>query len=181
MSELEDAWAGALAEAEARARAAGRKDISEYLALRSANDAIRKVAANWLFATFETLTDEANLAAAGIQISRDDEHRFKVGRATMTGRRLSLGKGVRQLIVEAGWPRTPRDGFLRGGGLARANIKHLGIKSASEQLQLVIDHEGPPRWIRQRSVEPDPEIHETDIRNHISILLDDSRTDASHS
>jgi hypothetical protein len=181
VSELEDAWAGALAEAEARARAAGRKDISEYLKLRSANDAIRKVAANWLFQTFETLTDEANLAGAGIHMSRDDEHRFKVGSASMTGRSLNLSKGVRQVIVEAGWPRTPRDGFLRGGGLARANIKHRGIRSASEQLRLVIEADGPPRWIRQRSSEPHPEIHEADIRTHISILLDDSRTDAGHS
>jgi hypothetical protein len=181
VSELEEAWAVAIAEAEARARAAGRKDISEYLALRSANDVIRKIASDWLFTAFEIVADEANLKAAGIQISRDDEHRFKVGPATMTGRRLSLGKGVRLLVVEAGWPRTPRDGFIRGGGLACANIKHRGIRSASEQLRLVIGPGGPPRWILQKGPEPHPEIHEANIRDHIAILLDDSRTDSKHS
>jgi hypothetical protein len=181
VSELEDAWASGLAEAEARARAAGRKDISKYLALRSANDVIRKIAANWLFATFEAIVDEANLHGANIQISRNDAHQFKAGAATMTGRRLSLGKGVRLLTIEAGWPRTPGDGFIRGGGLARANIKHRGIKSANEQLRLVMGPGAPPRWIVQKGREPHLEIHEANIRSHISLLLDDSRTESKHS
>jgi hypothetical protein len=41
LSELDEAWTIALAEAEARARAAGRADISDYLALRGSNDLIR--------------------------------------------------------------------------------------------------------------------------------------------
>lgn len=176
MSELDEAWALALIEAEARARATGRKDISEYLALRGANDLIRKIGSDWLLAMFEKVAAEANRANAGIRIAKEDEHRFKVGTATMVGRRLSLGRGVRVLLVETGWPREPRDGFIRGGGLACANIKHLGIRSESEALRLVLNSSGAPGWIARGGKRgASSEIHEAEVRNHIAILLDDSR------
>lgn len=182
MSELDEAWALALAEAEARARAAGRKDISKYLALRSANDLTRKIGSDWLLTTFEKVAGEANRAGAGIHIAREDEHRFKVGTAGMAGRRLSLGKGVRGLLVETGWPRTPRDGFIRGGGLACANIRHLGIKSENEDLRLVLSSSGTPSWISRGDKRgTGSEIHEADIRYHFAILLDDSRTESKPS
>ncbi len=182
MSELDEAWALGLAKAEARARAAGRKDISEYLALRSANDLIRKIGSDWLLTMFEKVAAEANGADAGINISREDQHRFKVGAAGMVGSRLSLARGVRMLFVETGWPRTPRDGFIRGGGLACANIKHLGIKSESEELRLVINPGGTPGWIARGGKRGNrPEIHEADVRNHIAILLDDSRVQSRRS
>lgn len=175
MSELDEAWALALAEAEARARAAGRKDISEYLALRSANDLIRKIASEWLLTLFETVAAEANRAGAAIQIVTKDGHRFKVGHASMVGKSLQLGSRVRTLLVEVGWPRTPSDGFIRGGGLACGNIKHVGIKSASEELLLTLSPSGTPRWIPQGQRGPSSEIHEANVRNHIAILLDDAR------
>lgn len=175
VSELDEAWVLALAEAERRARAAGRTDISNYLALRTSNDLLRKTGRDWLQAMFASVAGEANRAGAGIQISKEDGHRFKVGNFTMIGSRVSLAKGVRMLLVEVGWPRTPRDGFIRGGGLACANIKHLGIKSASEQLRLVLDSRGVPRWnVQGHRAEPH-EIHEANIRAHIAILLNDSR------
>jgi hypothetical protein len=171
ISELDEAWALALAEAEQRARSAGRTDISTYLALRSSNDLLRKTGRDWLRAIFTSVAGEANRAGAGIQISSEEGHRFKVGNATMVGSRLSLANGVRILFVEVGWPRTPSDGFIRGGGLACANIKHLGLKSASEELRLVVDPSGVPRWkVQSHSSEPH-EIHEPSIREHIAILL----------
>jgi hypothetical protein len=175
VSELDEAWALALAEAQARARGAGRKDISEYLALRTANDLIRKVSSDWLLTTFEIAAGEANRAGASIQISRGDAHRFSVGNASMVGRRLQLENGVRVLLVEVGWPRTPRDGFIRGGGLACANIKHAGIKSASEELRLVPGSSGQPRWVARGKRAESREMHEENVRNHISILLNDPR------
>ena len=179
VSELDEAWALALAEAEKRARVAGRTDISTYLALRTSNDLLRKTGRDWLQTMFATLAGEANRAGAGIQVSRQDGHRFKVGNAIMVGSRLSLVKGVRLLSVEVGWPRTPLDGFIRGGGLACANIKHLGMKSASEQLRLVVDPSGVPRWnVQGHRAEPH-EIHEANIRDHIALLLNDSRTNHS--
>jgi hypothetical protein len=178
MSELDEAWALALAEAEANARAAGRKDITAYLALRKANDLSRKIGSDWLLTVFETMAGEANRHGASIQISREDKHRFKVGSATMVGRRLSLQSGVRMLSIEVGWPRTPRDGFIRGGGLACGGINHLGMKSASEQLRLVLNAKGVPGWLGQGKR---AEVHEADIKHHISVLLNDSRKHSTRS
>jgi hypothetical protein len=181
VSELDEAWANALAEAEHRARALGRTDIATYLALRTSNDLLRKTASHWLQTMFVTIAGEANRNGAGIQVSREDGHRFKVGNATMVGSRLSLTKGVRLLFVEVGWPRTPADGFIRGGGLAWANIKHRGIKSATEQLRLIVDPSGVPRWNVQSHRREPYEIREADIRDHVTILLDDSRNKSRHS
>ncbi len=84
--------------------------------------------------------------ARSIQITKDEKHRFQDGNATMVGRLLTLSFGVRQLLIEAGWPRVPRDGVVRGGGLARANIRHFGIKAANESL-LLVTSKGVPRWV----------------------------------
>ena len=181
VSELDEAWALALAEAEKSARAAGRTDISSYLALRTSNDLLRKTGRDWLQEMFTSVAGEANRAGAGIQISKDDGHRFKVGNATMVGSRLSLANGVRGLLVEVGWPRTPSDGFIRGGGLACAHIKHVGIKSAGEQLRLVLGSSGVPRWNGQGPRAEPHEIHESNIRKHIAILLSDSPNQPQHS
>ena len=175
MSELNEAWALGLAEAEARARAMGRTDIADYLALRSSNDLIRKVASEWLLTLFVSAAGEANRTNAAIQISTDDAHRFKVGNARMLGSGLSLKRGVRVLLVEVGWPRTPRDGFIRGGGLACGNIKHLGIKLANEALRLTLDDSGTPSWMVEVKQGPPRELHETDVQDHLAILLSDSR------
>ena len=183
MSELEEAWANGLAEAEARARAKGRADIADYLALRSSNDLIRKIACDWLLSMFRNAAGDANRAGAAIQISSEDAHRFKVGNASMVGTRLSLSSGVRQLFVETGWPRTPRDGFIRGGGLVCCNIKHVGIKAANEELRLVVDASGTPVWVvtskhdvrRARELHELPKLHEANVKKHVAILLADTR------
>ena len=181
MSELDEAWAVGIAEAEARARASGRADIAEYLALRSSNDLIRNISSDWLLNLFTAAAGAANRNSAAIQISREDSYRFKVGNATMLGTRISLRRGVRVLVIEVGWPRTPRDGFIRGGGLACANIKHLGIKSANEELRLEVNG-GTPRWIitepatgKHHSPREARDLHEANVRQHLSLLLDDSR------
>lgn len=189
MSELDEAWAIGLAAAESRARAAGRADISAYLALRSSNDLIRKVATDWLLGIFAAAAGEANRVGAPIQISTETAHRFKVDHSTMVGSRLSLANGVRLLSVEAGWPRTPRDGFIRGGGLAFGNIKHRGIKSVDEALRLVVGANGTPIWILEdrkrgandRNHEPPVpheihRLHEIDVKNHVALLLNASQT-----
>jgi len=171
VSELDEAWAFALAEAESRARLAGRRDIATYLALRNSNDLLRRTGIEWLIATFETLTAQANRRGASIQIKREDSHRFRAGNSTMVGTRLILRFGVRQLSVEAGWPRTPQDGVVRGGGLASANIRHLGIKAAGEALRLVQSQQGAPSWVVGDKGEGQAEIHETTLRKHIATLL----------
>jgi hypothetical protein len=170
VSELDEAWAFALAEAETRARMAGHVDLAAYLSLRNANDLLRSTGIQWLMSTCESLAGEANRRGAGIQIARDDKHRFRDENATMVGRLLTLSSGVRQLLIEAGWPRVPRDGVVRGGGLARANIRHLGIKSANEALQLVTA-KGVPRWVSLDASGRAKGIYESALRRHIDILL----------
>jgi hypothetical protein len=170
VSELDEAWVLALAKAEEKARANARADIAEYLALRSANDLMRRIGLDWLLTVFENVTQEQNRQHAAIEISSEDPYQFKVAGAGMVGRCLILRKGVRALFVEAGWPRVPRDGFIRGGGLACANIKHLGITSANEEWRLIVNPAGTPAWVVQRKDGPPAEIHEVDIRNHITLL-----------
>jgi hypothetical protein len=171
VSELDEAWAFALAEAETRARLSGSRDVAAYLALRNSNDLLRRTGIEWLITTFETLAGQANRRGASIQISKEDNYRFRAGNSTMVGRRLSLSFGVRQLTVEAGWPRAPRDGVVRGGGLASANIRHLGIKSANEALRLVQSPKGAPSWVAGEKGERQVVIHETSLRKHIATLL----------
>lgn len=170
MSELDEAWAAALSEAEHRARLAGRKDVAEYLSLRNSNDLLRKAGVDWLIACFTTIAGEANRAGASIQISKKDGHRFPVGSSTMVGHLLTLTNGVRTLYVEAGWPRVPRDGFVRGGGLACSHIRHLGIRQAGEELLLARTKTGAPTW--RSLLNKRFSLHESDIRRHIAILLD---------
>ena len=171
MSELDEAWALALAEAKRRAHAAGRADVSEYLRLRSANDLVRKTGIEWLLRTFSELAGKANRAGGSIQIAEQDPHRFQVGNATMVGRMLTLSVGVRALSIEAGWPRRPSDGFIRGNGLACARISHLGRKSANEELLLVRSQKESPRWVVIEKTLQRRDLLEAAIRNHIDKLL----------
>jgi len=147
LSELDAEWARRVEEAEARARAVGRGDVAEYLSLRASNDAARAVGCAWLVEAFQTAAGEANRAGASLTVSAEDAHRFRVGNSTMVGRRLTLRAGVRAVTVEAGWPRSPRDGVVRGGGLARARVSHFGDRAAGEELLLVRDADGTPRWL----------------------------------
>ena len=83
MSELDEAWAVALAEAETRARMAGHVDLAAYLSLRNANDLIRSTGITWLMSTSEILAGEANRDGASIKIAKVDKHRFVIGNDTM--------------------------------------------------------------------------------------------------
>jgi hypothetical protein len=170
MSELDEAWAAALSEAEHRARLAGRDEVVEYLSLKNSNDLLRKAGVDWLIAGFTQLAGDANRAGASIQIAKNDGHRFPTGSSTMVGHLLTLSSGVRTLYVEAGWPRVPRDGFVRGGGLACANIRHMGLRQANEELLLIKTKTGAPIWqsVRNKAFS----LHEADMRHHISVLID---------
>jgi hypothetical protein len=173
MSELDEAWAAALSEAERRARLAGRNEVAEYLSLKNSNDLLRKAGIDWLVAGFTVLAGDANRAGASIQILKDDAHRFRTGSSMMVGPLLTLTQGVRRLYVEAGWPRVPGDGVVRGGGLACANIRHMGIRAANEELLLTKSAKGSPAW--KSLLKKQTFLHESDMRRHIAILLDQRR------
>ena len=173
MSELDEAWAAALSEAEQKARLAGRKEVAEYLSLRNSNDLLRKAGIQWLLESFTVAAGEANRAGASIKIEKTEGHRFRTGTSTMVGQLVTLVNGVRTLFIEAGWPRVPRDGIVRGGGLACANIRHMGIRAASEELLLAKTPSGAPGW--KSTTKNRPHLHESDIYRHIAILLDKPR------
>ena len=169
MNELEEAWEIALAEASRRAHGSGRADIARYLDLRRRNDLLRRTAVDWLNATCTALAADANRINAGIQIERRDDHRFRRGSATMVGTRLIFRRGVRELTVESGWPRTPRDGIVRGEGLACANIKHLGRTRMNAELLLVRSKTDSPEWFVLKDGERS-RLNDSVLRGHFSVF-----------
>lgn len=171
MSELEEAWEIALAEATRRARGAGRADIARYLDLRAKNDLLRRTAIDWLTATLTSLAGEANRKGAGIQIVKQDAHSFRRGSATMVGSQLTLRCGVRALSVESGWPRKPADGFVRGSGLACANIKHFGRSRSNAELILARSSKGVPQWLVLEKTGTRLPLTDTHLRGHFLLLL----------
>lgn len=171
MSEFDEEWARVLAEAEQRARAHGRGDVTEYLALRQTNDFARKAGAEWLFSTFIEHAGRANRGGASIRIERSEAHRFRVGNSTMVGTLLKFGLGVRSLMVEAGWPRAPHDGIVRGGGLASARIRHFGQPKADEELLLVYAEGKRPQWLVLAEGGARLPLLEERVGHHVSKLM----------
>jgi len=172
LSELEEEWARRLAEAEQRARMSGRGDVADYLALRALNDMARNTGVEWLLAAFTEHAAEANRAGAGIRIADTDAHSFRVGVSTMVGRRMTLTVGVRVLTIEAGWPRTPRDGIVRGGGLAAARVAHFGNPPANDELLLMQKAGDAPRWMVLDPSGARPTLEASRVGWHVSKLLD---------
>ena len=173
MSELEEEWARALAEAEHKARSAGRGDIVDYIALRASNDLARKTGTDWLFAAFTDSAGTANRTpGASVQIEQTDAHRFRLGNATMVGKLLTFRQGVRSLMIEAGWPRAPADGFIRGGGLAGARIRHFGKPAADEELLLVRQQSADaPQWFVLEKEGTRSQFLEDRVQRHVARFL----------
>ena len=171
VSELDAEWERRVEEAAARASEAGRGDVAEYLLLRAANDEARACGVAWLIDTFHAMAGEANRAGASVTADDDDAHRFRAGLSTMVGRRLTLRAGVRSVTVEAGWPRTPRDGIVRGNGLAFARLSHFGDGAAGEELLLVRAEGDAPQWVSHSEGRARSEFVAESARFHISRLL----------
>lgn len=171
MSELDAEWERRVAEAAGRARETGRGDVADYLLLRAANDEARAFGVAWLVDAFHAMAGEANRAGASVTATTDDAHRFRAGNSTMVGQRLTLRAGVRSVTVEAGWPRTPRDGIVRGGGLAFARVSHFGDGAAGEELLLVRAGDDAPQWVSHAEGRPRSRFAESRARSHVSRLL----------
>src|SRR5262245_46903082 len=126
MNELDEFWSENLSTAIEHARGTGRGDLADYLELKAANDAVRQAG---VVAFFDKLIELATseLASGRITIEHESPHQFLHRGANMAGRLLRLQYGVRRMTVEAGWTRTPKDGFMRLGALAFARITHFGM------------------------------------------------------
>ena len=170
VDEIEQDLDEQFAEAERRARAEGRGDAAPYFALRATNDALRERGLQILNDAFTSLAARANRSGAGISLTTTDPHRFRVGNSTMVGTRVVLARGVRSLTIEAGWPRVPRDGVVRGGGLACARVSHFG-GGAGEDLLLVLDAGGDPYWLVSEPAGARTELTNEQMRRHFAKLL----------
>ncbi len=139
MLELDEFWANELSNMIRNAHQSGRRDVADYLELRARNDIIRQTGIQWLLDTLVAASDEAGRDT--IEIIREEPHRFSLNNATMVGVMLKFQQGVRCLTAEAGWTRTPSDGFMRGGALAAARLRHTGMPKADIELGLVFENE----------------------------------------
>lgn len=142
MNELDELWSQKLEEAIAQAETAGRRDVAEYLTLKATNDAIRQTGVQWLFGSLLEIAS----AAAQVAIENENPHRFDFGSASLVGSLLRLRRGVRCLTLEAGWTRTPADGFMRGGAFVAARITHFGIAKENAELLLLRTGAAAPQW-----------------------------------
>lgn len=143
MNELDEIWSKMLAEALANAKAAGQQDVADYLTLKAANDAIRETGARWLFDSLIEIAGLANRNNSSLSIERQNPHRFVYRGSNMVGSMVRIRHGVRCLTLEAGWTRTPADGFMRGGALAFAKITHLGMPKSNTELLLTVRNNAP--------------------------------------
>lgn len=173
---LDAQWMSAITEAERRARESGRGDVLEYLRLRANNDEARRIGIGWLFQVFEQHAGTLVRAGAGVQLAQDVAHRFRSGSATMVGQRIVFKLGVRTLTVEAGFPRTPQDGFVRGGGLASARLTHFGRATLDTELLLKRLSQNPqdaPRWfvLDAETGSAQQNFIEADAQKHLAQLI----------
>lgn len=170
MNELEEVWAQTLNAALAKAQASGNRDVAEYLALKATNDMIRQTSVKWLFDSLLEIAAFENRNDSRIVIENNNSHQFAFKNANLVGASLSFRQGVRCLSVEAGWTRTPADGFMRGGALAVARILHFGISKHNSELSLVMENNSP-NWF---SIDADGKREIFDSRNlneHFQVFL----------
>ena len=165
MNELDEIWAQKLDEAIARAEQSGRRDVADYLTLKAGNDQVRQTSVQWLFGAM------LQIAADFPQITIENEaaHRFPFGAAQMVGSLLRFRQGVRCLTLEAGWTRTPTDGFMRGGALAAARLTHFGMAQRNADLILVRANE-MPQWFAVDDDNRRAIFNSIDLNRHFRIF-----------
>ena len=166
MNELDEVWSEMLAGAMLNAKASGREDVADYLALKQSNDLIRQTSVEWLFDSFIGIASEASRKNPAITIEREEPHEFPFQNARMAGGLIRVRLGVRCLTVEAGWTRLPSHGFMRNGALAAARIAHFGMPKAGADLILVREGETPV-W---NTVEGG-EFNLQSLSDHLAIFL----------
>jgi hypothetical protein len=172
MNELDEMWQQMMQDAAAKANATGRTDVADYLTLKANNDAVRAASCKWLFESFLELSEEVNKQGIHLAIENENPHRFAVGHSTMVGSLLRFRLGVRNLTIEAGWTRTPADGFMRGNSLAHARISHFGISKANSELQLMRQNENAPQWFALEKDGGRIPFTSNNLRQHFRVFTD---------
>lgn len=170
MNELEQVWPQILEQAIAEARAGGRHDVADYLALKASNDQIRVAGVKWLFDSTIEAAAEANRGVRGIAMEREEPHNFLAGSSNMVGSRLILRYGVRLLSIEAGWTRTPKDGIMRRSSLAYAKITHFGMPKQNQELFLLRRDE-IPNWFAARADDSLQAFDSQELLRHFRLFI----------
>ncbi len=92
----------------------------------------------------------------------------------MRGGQIKLSQGVRTLAVEAGFPRQPADGFIRGGGLAAARVAHFGLAKANAELLLVRagNETDAPIWFAIDKDNLRQQFSTVHLKQHFAVFLE---------
>ena len=170
MNELNEVWEQLIAEAAKNPSEAGGEGFAEFLAVKTANDRVRETSVRWLLDTMRQAAEHANLKDAGITIETGESHRFSIDKMHLAGELLRFRQGIRCMTVEAGWTRTPADGFMRGGALAVARITHFGIARANAELHL-LNHDDRPQWFTVTTIGLRVSFEIQDLVKHFQIFL----------
>lgn len=170
MNELDEVWSQMMREAIGNARGSGRHDVADYLTLKASNDAIRTAAVKWLFDSLIEIAGQANRENSAISIEREEPHNFSHHGSNMVGSLLRVRQGVRCITLEAGWTRTPGDGFMRGGALAFARITHFGDAGSNTEL-ILIGKKDRPQWFAAVENKAGDPFTSDDILRHFRTLL----------
>ena len=169
MTELDEVWRQMLANAITGARTDGRSDVADYLSLKAANDTIRVAGVKWLFDSMLEIAGSANRDGRSVTIERIEPFNFAYRGANLVGSQIRLVHGVRCLTIDAGWTRTPGDGFMRGGALAVARLRHFGIPKANVELALLHGKDAPV-W-SDPAVDEVAAISTDHLRKHFLVFL----------
>lgn len=171
MTERDELWDDLPAEMIDFAQAASRHDLADFIALKASNDEIRQRAVEWLLGIFTEIAGQLNRRNVPVEIERHEPHSFAAFKANMVGIKAIFRHGLRCLTIEAGWTRLPSDGFMRGGALAVAQIRHFGLKRHSMDLA-VLKIDDQPRWHEIDSDNVAHSIEIADLARHLAILVD---------
>ena len=170
MNELDQFWSEKLSTAIGQARETGRSDLADYLELKAANDAIRQAGLDQFFGTMIEIATAPEHASKNITVERENPHNFQHRGANMVGSLLRLRYGVRCMTVEAGWTRTPTDGFMRLGALAFARITHFGMPTANEEF-LLKSTGGNAAWAAVRNDKADASFNLDKLNEHFIVFV----------
>jgi hypothetical protein len=169
MDELDEIWQEKMRNAAIQAEISGRNDVAEYLALKISNDLIRAESSKWLFNSFLEIFQNHNQRDF-IRLETDNPHQFEMNKATMIGSRLRFRRGLRCLEIEAGWTRTPKDGFMRGNSLAFAKISHFGMAKNNLEIHLKKSPD-VPKWFAVDSFGNQEVLRIEHLQAHFHIFL----------
>ena len=174
MNELDQFWSEKLSTAIENARETGRADLADYLELKAANDAVRQTGVDQFLETMIEIATRPEHALRKISIERESPHSFRHRDANMVGSLVRLSYGVRCMTVEAGWTRTPTDGFMRLGALAFARITHLGIPRANAEFILKGDGK-TAAWSAVQGDKADERFEMDELDEHFFVFIGENR------